>query len=159
MTKKQMSWVYSPSKAVKPQISAGVKTTVERQAQTLIDTVLKPKHSQPPPPDARFNYIVDITSKWYRNYFYFCAQYACPGPNALSPSFEAKFARLSTHSGLRPSTRSHCHIDHIFGRTLNPSGRYRGASHPDGVSGVARLCRFQSRSGGERQSPSSEPGG
>ena len=94
-----MSWVYSPSKAVKPQISAGVKTTVERQAQTLIDTVLKPKHIQPPPPDARFNYIVDIYSKWYRHYFYFCAQYACPGPNALSPFFEAKFARLECIDG------------------------------------------------------------
>jgi hypothetical protein len=26
--------------------------------------------------------------------FYFVSTYACPGPNALSPTFEAKFARL-----------------------------------------------------------------
>ena len=42
----------------------------------------------------QFNYIVDIYTKWYRNYFYFCAKYACPGPNATSPFFETKFARL-----------------------------------------------------------------
>jgi hypothetical protein len=96
-----MRWVFSPSKAVKPKISAGVKTTVEQQAQALIDTVLKPKHIQPPPPDARFNYVVDIYGKWYGNNFSFCAQYACPGPNALAPFFEDKFARLECIDGQR----------------------------------------------------------
>jgi hypothetical protein len=99
MTKRQKSWVYSPSKPAKPKIAAGVKLTVERQAQALMDTVLKPRHIQPPPPDAEFNYIVDIYGKWYRNYFSFCAQYACPGSNALAPFFEAKFARLECIDG------------------------------------------------------------
>ncbi len=40
------------------------------------------------------NYIVDIYTKWYRHYFYFCAKYCSPGPNALSPFFETKFARM-----------------------------------------------------------------
>ncbi len=26
--------------------------------------------------------------------FNFCSTYACPGPNAISPSFESKFARM-----------------------------------------------------------------
>ncbi len=99
MTKKQMSWVYSPAKAAKPKISASVKTTVEQQAQALIDTVLKPKHIQPPPPDAQFNYIVDITTKWHGRYFYFSAKYACPGPHAIAPFFEDKFARLECLDG------------------------------------------------------------
>jgi hypothetical protein len=40
------------------------------------------------------NYITDIGAKWYRGYFYFFTSYACPGPNALSPSFEWRFARM-----------------------------------------------------------------
>ncbi len=50
---------------------------------------------KPPPPTIDdYNYIADIHSKWYRNYFYFCATYNCPSPNAISPSFETKFARM-----------------------------------------------------------------
>lgn len=30
---------------------------------------------------------VDIYAKWYRRYFYFCAKYCSPAPNALSPFF------------------------------------------------------------------------
>ena len=37
---------------------------------------------------------MDIFTKWYRNYFYFCAKYHNPGPNAISPFFETKFARM-----------------------------------------------------------------
>ena len=50
----------------------------------------------PPPAEAqaRFNYITDIQAKWFRNCFYFLSIYACPGPNALFPTFESKFARM-----------------------------------------------------------------
>jgi hypothetical protein len=34
-------------------------------------------------------------------YFYFTSTYACPGPNALSATFEAKFARLEHVAGWR----------------------------------------------------------
>ncbi|HME54063.1 MAG TPA: hypothetical protein VKM55_17685 [Candidatus Lokiarchaeia archaeon] len=37
---------------------------------------------------------MDIYSRWYRNYFYFCSKYSSPGPNAISPFFETKFARM-----------------------------------------------------------------
>jgi len=94
MTKRQKSWVYSPSKAPKPKVPEGVKTDLEKKAEALVDAVLKPNHVKPPPEDARFNYIVDIYTKWYRNYFYFCAKYHRPDPTASSPSFEDKFARL-----------------------------------------------------------------
>jgi hypothetical protein len=71
-----------------------VKSHVENRANQLIETFLKPTFIQPPPEEPRFNYLVDITSKWYRNYFYFCCRYCSPGPNAISPYFEDKFARL-----------------------------------------------------------------
>lgn len=82
-------------------ISPSLKTEVETKAQELIDKVLKPKYVRPPKKDEQFNYITDIGSKWFRSYFYFIATYACPGPNALSPTFEWKFARMEP---LRDST-------------------------------------------------------
>jgi len=71
-----------------------VKRDVETRAHAFIASVLKPKHLTPAPQDADFNYIVDISMKWYRNYFYFCATYCSPGPYAIAPSFETQFARL-----------------------------------------------------------------
>ncbi len=85
-------WVFSPSKQA--NLPNDVKANVTAKAKDIIDTVLKPKYVKPPAEDKRFNYIVDIYSKWHRNYFYFCAKYACHGPNAISPYFEVKFARL-----------------------------------------------------------------
>ncbi len=48
----------------------------------------------PPPKDPRFNYLVDISTKWHGRFFYFVGKYASPGPNAVSPFFEWGFARL-----------------------------------------------------------------
>ncbi len=94
MAKSRKMWGFNSSKQDNPNVPKEVKANVTAEADKLIDTVLKPKHVEPPAEDARFNYVVDIYSKWYRNYFYFCAKYACPGPNAISPYFETKFARL-----------------------------------------------------------------
>jgi hypothetical protein len=74
--------------------SPGIKLEVQRRAQELIDSTLKPRHLQPPPRKPRFNYLVDIHCQWRGPYFYFGSTYCSPGPHALSPSFESKFARL-----------------------------------------------------------------
>ncbi|CAG0941698.1 hypothetical protein ANRL1_00644 [Anaerolineae bacterium] len=71
-----------------------VKIDVHMKTDQLIATVLKSKHIQPPPKDNDSNYIIDLYSKWYRPYFYFCAKYCSPRPHAISPFFETKFARL-----------------------------------------------------------------
>ncbi|HEY4034965.1 MAG TPA: hypothetical protein VGL94_13480 [Ktedonobacteraceae bacterium] len=94
MAKRQKRWVYSPRKAAPPPIPESLKVEVTTKASELIETVLKPKHMQPPPENPRFNYIIDLYGKWYRSYFYFCSTYACPSPNALSPTFEMRFSRL-----------------------------------------------------------------
>jgi len=94
MAKRQKIWTYKPPKQPKPKVPDTIKWEVEAKARELIESILKPKHIKPPPLDKHYNYIVDIYTKWYRNYFYFCSKYACPGPNAISPYFEAKFARL-----------------------------------------------------------------
>ncbi|MBW2342158.1 MAG: hypothetical protein JRF50_17765 [Deltaproteobacteria bacterium] len=94
MAKSRKIWVFSPPKQAKPRLPNALKANMTAEANDLIDTILKPTHVKHPAGDERFNYVVDIYSKWYRNYFYFCSKYACPGPNAISPYFEARFARL-----------------------------------------------------------------
>lgn len=94
MIRKQKRWTYSPPKPSKAKIPDAIKCTVENKATELIESILKPKHIKPHPEDNTFNYIVDIYSKWYRSYFYFIAKYSCPSPNAISPFFESKFARM-----------------------------------------------------------------
>ena len=71
-----------------------VKTEVTTKANALIEKILKPQHIQPPPDNPQFNYVIDIYGKWYQRYFYICATYHVPGPNATMPSFEAKMARI-----------------------------------------------------------------
>lgn len=92
MAKKQ--WVYRPKKQAKAKVPSNVKQEVEKKAQELVNSVLIPQYVKTPPEDYQFNYLVDIYAKWYQHYFYFCSTYNSPGPNAISPSFEDKFARL-----------------------------------------------------------------
>ncbi len=94
MARQQKPWGYSPRKAPTSQLQETLKREVTTKANELLETVLKPKHIQPPPENPQFNYIVDIYGKWYHRYFYFCATYCVRGPNATVPSFEAKFTRM-----------------------------------------------------------------
>jgi len=83
-----------PLREPKPNVPELTKSEVKKRCNELVENVLKPGYIKPPPEDKRFNYLVDIYTKWYHNYFYFCSKYCCPYPNAISPSFEDKFARL-----------------------------------------------------------------
>ena len=95
MTKRrQKAWVYTPPRRSKPKVPDSTKMDLETKAEALVENVLKPGYVEPPPEAMPLNYIADIYTKWYRNYFYFCAEYRRPGRDAASPSFEAKFARL-----------------------------------------------------------------
>ncbi len=94
MSGQRKIWASNPPKRTKPKVPELLKSALKEKADEVIENTLKPKHIKPPPPDNDFNYLVDIYSKWYRNYFYFCAKYNCPSPNAISPSFETKFARM-----------------------------------------------------------------
>jgi len=94
MAAKRKAWKIRPSKKPTSSMPDALKAEVEAKASDLIANVLKPKHVRPPQEDERFNYITDIGTKWYRDYFYFFSTYACPDPNALSPTFESKFARM-----------------------------------------------------------------
>ncbi|NQE53037.1 hypothetical protein C5S29_05550 [ANME-1 cluster archaeon GoMg3.2] len=94
MAKNKMYWFYNPPKAPKPKVPESMKIEVKKVGDELIESVLKPKFIVPNPKEKRFNYIVDIFTKCYRNYFYFYAKYHSPGPNAIEPFFETGFARM-----------------------------------------------------------------
>ena len=85
----------SPSQRIaKAPLFEKIKANVGAKATKLVENVLKRKHVQPPPKEPRFNYITDVWIKWIGSTLYFGTTYACPGPNAISPSFEVKFARM-----------------------------------------------------------------
>jgi len=93
MARPREPWNMRPARKSRP-VTASLKAEVESKANDLIVNVLKPRYVKAPRRGEPFNYITDITAKWFRNNFYFTATFACPGPNALSPTFEAKFARM-----------------------------------------------------------------
>ena len=91
MAKKKPKTSSNPNSAL---VLRAIQQEVDQKATDMIENVLKPKHIEPPSPDERFNYIVDITTKWLGSKCFFISTYACPGPNAISPTFETKLARM-----------------------------------------------------------------
>lgn len=100
MTKKKppKTWMLPSTQrlAVAP-LPEKIKADLDARATKLVGR-LKPKYVQPPPKKPQFNYIIDVWTKWLGSTLYFGTTYACPGPNAISPSFEVKFARME-HTG------------------------------------------------------------
>jgi len=87
-------WESSPGKSPQAAMSDATKAEIERKANELIETTLKSKYVEPPPKEPKFNYVIGLSTKWHSRYFYFVATYACPEPNAISPTVEVNFARL-----------------------------------------------------------------
>jgi hypothetical protein len=94
MPKPRRAWTFGPGKRPKVALPDTLKGEADTKARELVETVLKPMHVQPPPTGHQLNYLTDITLKWLGSKLYFVSVYACPGPSASSPTFEAKFARL-----------------------------------------------------------------
>ena len=94
MAKQRKAWMFSAEKSPKASLPGTLKDEVETKANELIENVLKPANIQPPPEGSQSNYITDIKTKWIGSTCYFISIYACPGPNAIAPSFEEKFARM-----------------------------------------------------------------
>ena len=86
MPKQRKASTFSPGKKPKTALPDTLKDEVDTKARELIETVLKPKHVQPPPTGHQLNYITDITTKWLGSKCYFVSIFAGP--------FETKFARM-----------------------------------------------------------------
>ena len=94
MPKPRKAWTFRAGEKPTSVLSGILKDEVDTKARELIETVLKPKHVQPPPKGHQLNYLTGITTKWLGSKCYFVSIYHSPGPNAISPTFETKFARM-----------------------------------------------------------------
>ena len=90
----QKRWMKVPQKPSKPKVSEGFKLEVQSKADHFVGSYLKPTFIIRPPKDPKFNYIVEIFTKWHQRHFYFCSKYRCVHENCISEFFESKFARL-----------------------------------------------------------------
>ena len=92
------TWVFNPKK--QPLlVPEQIKTKAAEQINALVKNVLKPRYLKPPPKDKRFNYLIDISTKWHRQFFYINGTYFCPGPNRLFPTFDTGFVRMEYVGG------------------------------------------------------------
>src|SRR5262249_39681653 len=101
--KQPRKWAWVPSAgASKPTLDAQTKAQVEQKVQELIDKELKPRRVEKPPQDARFNYVTDVKLSWHGSTLFLVSVYACPGPDAITLTFEDRFARPRP-TGPRPT--------------------------------------------------------
>ena len=84
-------WMYSPSKRAKNKPSETDKKQVSDFFQSLIDEF---KANIEPPKNKDWNYITDIYTKWYRNYFYICEKWKSESENRLKDEWESNVVRL-----------------------------------------------------------------
>ncbi len=90
MVKQNKIWVFD-RKNLKTKAPEDIKERVLQLADKLVETDLKPRHIKRPPKNNKYNYIVDIYTKWHGNSLYFCAKYNSSDDMS---SFINKFARL-----------------------------------------------------------------
>ena len=103
MARRKKMWVYSPPRKRKPthKVPEALKDELEQKAEQIIEDKFKPQRLEldAGAEERDFNYIVDIYTKWWRNYFYFCCKYRCPSPRAISEYFESRFTRMEYVGG------------------------------------------------------------
>lgn len=100
--KRKRQWSFSPKKPPKPKLSVGEKHTIQDCLQPIVEDF---KKKIPKNPHKEFNYLVDVYSKWFQNYFYFCEKFKSENPDRFVDEFEEKFLRL-TYTGKNQFTLS-----------------------------------------------------
>jgi hypothetical protein len=85
-------WMLSPKTSLKVKLSESDKKNIQDYFHPLIESfknqcILKN-------PNKEFNYLIDIYSKWYQNYFYLCEKFKSEHLTRLADEFEVKFVKL-----------------------------------------------------------------
>ena len=104
-------WTWAPSKMLKPKVPDDLKKEVQTKADDLVAKELTPKDIKPPPKRPRWNYPIELWTKWHRSFFYFGSTWASPGPNRIASTFEVRFARLEYVGDRRFSLAYFRHTD------------------------------------------------
>ena len=133
----QKTWMLPAPSQRKPKadLSAKLKAEIDAKAAKLVEK-LKPKYVQPPPKKPHFNYIIDVWINWIGGTLYFGTTYACPFPDAISPSFEEKFARMEHVGGGRFALSYMRHTEKWF--RLFP-----GLTADECLDAIENDCHFQ----------------
>jgi hypothetical protein len=78
-------WGYALDRRIKPEVPDDLKREVQANADDLVAEVLTPKYIKPPPKKPRWNYPIELWTKWHRSFFYFGSIWANPVPTGSSP--------------------------------------------------------------------------
>jgi len=89
-------WVLSAPKATKAKLTEAEKKEIADKCQPLVEAFKRQYIN--PNPNKEWNYAVDIYTKWYQNYLYFCEKMKSEHPNRTQDEFEEKFVRLTYKS-------------------------------------------------------------
>lgn len=87
-------WTFRPSRMKKPRVLEEMKHLVKDKCDEFIEIVLKPEHIIEQDVNTHNDRIVEIYTKWVRNFLYFKARYYCCDPEAIRNNYEEGFARL-----------------------------------------------------------------
>ena len=90
--KKRKAWISAPQGKSKKTISEFEKQRITDDCQPLIEQ-FKTQYIRSNP-DKRFNYLIDIYTRWRGNYLYFCEKYKSESENRIADEFEVNFVRL-----------------------------------------------------------------
>ncbi len=101
MAKQKKRWAYTPPKKSKSKVPETLKAELAEKAKKLIEVTFKPYRLKldENAKEHGWNYVVEMYTKWWRNYFYFCSKYHCPSPHALSEYFDECFTRMEYVGG------------------------------------------------------------
>jgi hypothetical protein len=93
-------WVAStPRKPAPPPVPEALKLRLKQAADRLVAEVLAPRYVKQGPEHPGYNYVVEVFTRWYRSWFYFCANWKASSPHARPDGFETRFARLEYAGG------------------------------------------------------------
>lgn len=90
--KNQKAWVKANTGKPGKPISEFEKQQITADCQPLVEQ-FKIQYIRSNP-DKRFNYLIDIYTRWRGNYLYFCEKYKSDDENRIADEFEVKFVRL-----------------------------------------------------------------
>lgn len=92
MKKIKKQWVLTSPQNLNAKLTLSEKQEISDYFQPLVDE-FKSKNIVENP-DKSNNYLIDIYTKWYRDYLYFCEKYKSEHPNRIADDFELKYVRL-----------------------------------------------------------------
>lgn len=105
----QRTWVRT-GRPPKDAVTREAKARLLERVEAFVDSEYRDR-LRPPPKGHKWNYVHAYAVKWRGSFLYVIAKYACPGPNAISPEFDAPLARIGAFGHDRFSLWARRHND------------------------------------------------